>query len=199
MGANRGKQSRRSAKGRLREKKEMAPVPRVAREIWYENRQADIDVPKGYRRKWSDEDTEKVIRAMPEEYGTYQKLAASFEPPRTPGAVRWRKAIAIHLLNREPYAVERAQSGLPKHHDWAQVHQVLRERGYYDLSVSEQMQYARHLGMPRPSWRGDGTQAVLRERKLSRLDTTAALRALAEKRLAETQSEQQSPSEGPEA
>lgn len=190
MTSGKDKPPRRLRKGKLREKKAMTPVPKVTREVWYSEKPAEIDVPPGYRQKWSDDDTEKVIRATPEDWASYKEFAVAFNPPRTPGGVRWRKAIAIHLLYREQYALQRALSNEHKFHDWAQVHQVLQQCGYYDLPVSEQMKYARHLGMPVASWRGDGTQAVLRERKLNRLDTTAALRELIEQKLEQLEPEE---------
>ena len=176
-------------KGQLRAKQDMRLIPRASREVWYRDRPAEIKVPKGYRRKWTDDETEQVIRVTPSSFKSYQEFADSLDPPRTAGAVRWRKSIVIHLLDGETYAIRRAESGNHKYHDWAQVHRVLKERGYYGLPVSQQMEYARHLPMPSASWRGDGTQAVLRERNLGKLDTTTALRELIKKKLTDVNSE----------
>ena len=176
-------------KGRLRAKQEMRLIPRASREVWYPDKPAEITVPKGYRRKWTDDETERVIKVTPASFNSYQDFADSLNPPRTAGAVRWRKAIVVALLNGESYARERAESGNHKYHDWAQVHRVLKERGYYELSISQQMEYARHLPMPSSSWRGDGTQSVLKERNLRKLDTPAALRELIKKKLADIESE----------
>lgn len=165
-------------KGSLPEKREMTPVPRASRQVWLSGKKPAIPIPSGYRKRWTDDDTELVIKATPDEYSSYDELASSLSVPRTPGAVRFRKDMAIRLLDEEDYALGLAQSGLHKHHDWNQVHRVLRERGYFALPVSQKMHFARHLRTPSASWRGDGTQAVLRERNISKLDTRQAVQEL---------------------
>ena len=176
------KPSKGGGKGSLPEKGEMTPVPRASRQVWQSGRKPDIPVPPGYRKRWTDDDTEFVIMATPDEYSSYDELASSLSVPRTPGAVRLRKDMAIRLLDEKEYALERAQSGLHKHHDWSQVHRVLMERGYLDLPVSRKMHFARHLRTPNASWRGDGTQAVLRERNINKLDTRQAVRELIQRK-----------------
>ena len=142
----------------------------------------DIHVPSGYRKRWTDDDTELVIKATPDEFSSYPRLAASLSSPRTPGAVRLRKDMAIRLLDEEGYALDLAHSGLHKHHDWNQVYRVLRERGYFALPVSRKMHFARHLWTPSTSWRGDGTQTVLHERNLNKLKTSQAVQELIQRR-----------------
>ena len=79
-----------------------------------------IDVPVGYRTRWTDDDTEAVIGATPEDYDSYKELAESLSAPRTSGAVRLRKDMTIRLLDEKGYALDRALSGDHRHHDWAQ-------------------------------------------------------------------------------
>lgn len=181
----------RNGKGQrsLPRKREMTPVPKASREVWSQDKKPVIAVPSGYRKRWSDSDTEAVIRATPEEYSSYEELAQALAVPRTSGAVRMRKAIAIALLDEKDYAFESALSGNHKHHDWAQVHRVLQQLGFMDWPISQKMHYARHLRTPSPSWRGDGTQTVLRERKLSKLDTRTAVKELIQRRLDEVSTE----------
>ena len=168
--------------GSLPQKREMTPVPRASREVWNSGKKPTIDVPVGYRTRWTDDDTEAVIRATPEDYDSYEELAKSLSAPRTPGAVRLRKDMTIRLLDERDYALNLALSGNHRHHDWAQVYRVLQERGYMTLPISQKMHYARHLRVPNGSWRGDGTQTVLRDRKLNKLDTRTAVRELIQKR-----------------
>jgi sugar diacid utilization regulator len=41
----------------------------------------------------------------------------------------------------------------------------MKAQGVLDLPVTEQFKLAVHLQQPNPSWRGDHTQAVLKEKK----------------------------------
>ena len=168
----------------------MTPIPKASREIWVQSKKPEIAVPAGYRKRWTDDDTETVIRATPEGYRSYDELAAALSVPRSPGAVRWRKAIAIGLLDQKDYALELAKSDNHRHHDWNQVHRILHERGYFNLPMSQKMNFARHLRMPNSSWRGDGTQTVLRDRKLNKLDTRTAVQELIQRKLDSLDGEQ---------
>ena len=170
-------------KGSLPEKREMTPVPKESREVWLPGKKAEIQVPVGYRKRWTDEDTETVISATPEDYSSYEELANALSVPRTPGAVRLRKDMAIRLLDEKEYALTRANSGEHKYHDWGQVYRVLLERGYFDLPLSRKMHFARHLRVPSASWRGDGTQTVLHNRNLNKLDTRKAVQELIQRKV----------------
>jgi hypothetical protein len=139
-------------------------VPAAYREAW-ENIAKDValDVPPGWRSKWTQGETLRVIFADPSE--TYEEVAE--ELGRSPGAVRYRRQAMIHLIRHEhgaPDRVERYRSDPKKHHkhhDYYQVDELLRELGIYDMPVSQQFEIARPLRQPKSSWRGDGLTAAL--------------------------------------
>jgi hypothetical protein len=139
-------------------------VPAAYRKAW-ENiaQEVELDVPKGFRRRWTRAETVRVIMADPEE--SYEDLAA--ELARTAGAVRYRRMAMIHLLRSEYEAADRVAQYRSdpkvhhKHHDYHQVDDLLRELGVYDMPVTHQMAIARPLQQPRAGWRGDGTSAAL--------------------------------------
>lgn len=170
--------------GSLPQKREMTPVPKESREVWLPGNKAEIRVPDGYKKRWTDDDTETVIAATPEDYHTYEELAGALSVPRTPGAVRLRKEMVIRLLlDEKEYAFDRAKSGEAKFHDWGQVYRVLLERGYFDLPLSGKAHFARHLHTPNAGWRGDGTQRVLRHRNHYKLDRRKAVQELIHHRI----------------
>jgi hypothetical protein len=141
-------------------KKEM---PREVRELWQEQRQAELDIPGNYRRKWSDGDIEKVVTATPDKYPSYWDLA--HELNRSPGALHRVKQIVIELLEQRPYAVEMAESGNPKRNDYSHVYRILKDKCYLSLPENEWREFACHLSKPNSGWRGDHTQAVLARRR----------------------------------
>lgn len=142
---------------------DIKPVPKEVRELWYGNRQPEISVPVNYRRKWTDTEIEKVIRAMPEQYPSYWELAQELH--RSPGALHRVKEIVIELLEQRPYAMQMANSGLAKRYDYTHVYRVLSEKGYLSQPDYERQRYARHLPKPNSGWRGDHTQSVLARRR----------------------------------
>lgn len=148
---------------RQKSESDIRPVPRAVREIWHEQRQADINIPTNYRRKWADQEIEKVIEATPEQYPSYWELAQELD--RSVGALHRVKQIVIELLERRTYALQMANSGLAKRHDYAHVYRILSEKGYMVLPESERQGYARHLPKPNSGWRGDHTQSVLARRR----------------------------------
>jgi hypothetical protein len=139
-------------------------VPAAYRKAW-ENlaKEVDIDVPKGFRAKWTRADTARVILADPSE--SYDDLAQ--ELGRTPGAIRYRRQAMVHLLRGEHGAPERVADYRAdprkhhKHHDYHQVDELLHELGIFDMPVSQQFAIAQPLQQPRGGWRGDGTGAAL--------------------------------------
>ena len=139
-------------------------VPERNRRAWQElAREVALDVPQDFRRKWTRAATARVVLADPSE--SYDQLAK--ELGRTPGAVRYRRQAMIHLLRQEHGAVERVEAfredpkANHKHADYAQVDDLLRDLGLYELVVSEQFELAEPLQQPRASWRGDGTGAAV--------------------------------------
>jgi hypothetical protein len=146
------------------EPREMKPIPREARNLWQRSgRDVELGVPPKQGAKWTDDDVEIVIRAVPEEYQSYEALAAKLE--RSPGAIRIKKDQVMRLLHQEPYASQLATDGNHKHADWKQADKVLRDRGYYALPISQQMHFARHLPQPSASYRGDHTQVAVNQRR----------------------------------
>lgn len=128
-----------------------------------------------HRKKWTDEETKRLVLADPDK-DEYYELAAAMG--RGPGALRARRSQMIHLLREEYQYAEKAKAYFsdPKaNHKWAdigQVHRVLGELGVLDLPVHEQFELARHLKQPSGSWRGDNSSAVEREQR----EVTRALR-----------------------
>lgn len=139
-------------------------VPAERREAWERiAHEVAVDVPPGWRSKWTDGDTLRVILADASE--TYDDLAE--ELGRTPGAIRYRRQAMIHLVRGEAGAPERVADYHAdpkrhhKQHDYAQVDGLLRDLGIYDMPVSQQFEIARPLQQPKSSWRGDGMTAAL--------------------------------------
>lgn len=157
-------------KGRKKPEKEwvekpIEPVPRAVRDLFSGKGQRDVKIDKAprHRERWTDDECEVVIKATSAEYSSYYELGQKLG--RGPGAVRWRKQMVIHLLQGEPYALERAESKEAKLHDWQQMYRILKERGYLDMPVEERMKLAQPLHQPSSSWRGDHTQRVLKEKR----------------------------------
>lgn len=139
-------------------------VPAAYRKAWEElAKEVAIDVPEGFRRKWTRADTARVILADPTE--SYEELAGELD--RTPGAIRYRRMAMVHLIRGEHGAPERVAQYRSdpkthhKHHDYHQVDELLRELGIFDMPVAQQFAIAQPLQQPRAGWRGDGTGAVL--------------------------------------
>jgi hypothetical protein len=148
---------------------EIRLVPAADREWWSRlSNPAKLRVAEKRGKKWTDEETERLIRADPER-DDYYHLAEAMA--RTPGALRTRRAHMIHLLREEYGYSEKArlyfqdQRRYHKFADIGQVHRVLAAVGILALPVSHQFLLARHLKQPSSSWRGDHTTAVLRERR----------------------------------
>lgn len=139
-------------------------VPAAYRKAWEELADdVSVDVPDGFRRKWTRGDTARVILAEPSE--SYDDVAS--ELARTPGAVRYRRMAMVHLVRDEHGARERVEQyradpkAHHKHHDYFQVDELLRDLGIYSMPVTHQWEIAQPLRQPSASWRGDGTAAVL--------------------------------------
>lgn len=138
--------------------------PATRRKFWEEiGQEVEVDVPGLWRRKWTRPETVRVILAEPSE--SYADLGQELH--RTPGAVRYRRMAMVHLIREEAGARERVDAYRAdpktnhKHHDYAQVDEILHELGIYDLPVSEQFAVATPLRQPNAAWRGDGTGAAL--------------------------------------
>lgn len=145
------------------------PVPRQVRDLWSRaGGEIPLDPPVKQNERWTDDEVEAVVKAVPETHKSYAVLGK--ELGRSPGAVRLKKEQAIRLLEDRPYALSLATDGNHKHADWRQMHKVLQERGYYDLPISGRMHLARHLPQPSSSYRGDHTQEAIRGRRGSQLD-----------------------------
>lgn len=137
---------------------------------WWDRLPASAKLKFAERRnkKWTDEETRELIEADPDATDYYE-LAEKLG--RAPGAVRIRRSHMIHILRDEYGYVEKAKAYLedPKANhkvaDIGQIYRLLKEIGWLDLTVAEQFARARHLKQPAGSWRGDGTSAVLRERR----------------------------------
>jgi len=139
-------------------------VPAAYRKAWEDlAKEVALDVPPGFRRKWTRAETARVILAEPEE--SYDDLASELQ--RTPGAIRYRRMAMIHLLREEHGAHERVEQYRSdpkvhhKHHDYYQVAELLRELGIYNMPVAQQLELAQELQQPSRGWRGDGTSAAL--------------------------------------
>lgn len=120
------------------------------------------------RKKWTDEETIALIQADPDKTDYYQ-LADALH--RSPGSLRARRSMMIHLLKDEYGYAGKAvlyQQDRKTHHkfaDIAQVHRLLEDLGIMALPVGQQFAMARHLKQPSASWRGDHSGAVLRQRR----------------------------------
>src|SRR4051794_28109766 len=74
-------------------------VPAGEREWWGRlDRKAQLRVAEKFRKRWTDDETRMVIEADPEKEDYYD-LAAKMG--RTPGSVRFRRSVMIHLLRDE--------------------------------------------------------------------------------------------------
>jgi hypothetical protein len=145
---------------------EIKIVPARDRDWWSRlGRGAKARFAERYRQKWTDEETERLVRADPDR-DDYFELGAAMG--RSPGALRARRSQMIHLLREEYQYVGKAEAYLadPKaYHKWAdiaQVYRILRELGLLELPVHEQFAYARHLRQPSSGWRGDHSFAAER-------------------------------------
>lgn len=145
--------------------KPIEPVPRAVRDLFSGKGQRDVKIDKAlrHRERWTDDECEVVIKATPQEYSSYWELGHKLG--RGPGAVRLRKQMVIHLIQGEPYALQRAGAKEARLHDWRQMYRVLKERGYLGIPLEGQMKLAQPLPQPSSSWRGDHTQRVLKEKK----------------------------------
>jgi hypothetical protein len=144
-------------------------VPDEDREWWYSlDEPAKTRVAKRYRKKWTDDETKRLIKADPEKED-YYGLAA--EMGRTPGSLRLRRQAMVHLLRDEYGYLQKARAYEedPKTNhrlaDIGQVYRNLKELGFFALPVHEQFARARLLRQPREGWRGDNTWGVLRRRR----------------------------------
>jgi hypothetical protein len=144
-------------------------VPAADREWWLKlSEPARARFAERRGKRWTDEETVRLIEADPETTDYYELGAAM---GRAPGALRIRRSHMIHLL-RDEYghaAKAAAYEDDPKQYhryaDIAQVQRALADLGYFDLPIREQFDRARHLQQPDASWRGDKTSRVLRERR----------------------------------
>jgi len=159
---------------------EIKLVPAADREWWSRlNDTAKARFAARHRKKWTDEETRRLIEADPDDEDYY---ALGAETGRGPGALRARRSQMIHLLRDEYGYLEKAHAYFddPKlNHKWAdigQVYRVLEELGYFKLAVHEQFERARHLRQPSESWRGDNSFAVEREQRVHAEAVKARLR-----------------------
>lgn len=158
-----------SSRVRVTERMQLNPEPLAVvdesrRRFWEELAdEVQINVPGGFRKRWSKAETVRVISARPDE--TYEEVAEELD--RTPGGVRYRRMAMVHLLREEHGAVERVRAyeadpkANHKQHDYWDVHLTMRELGLYDLPVWQQLELAKELRQPSKGWRGDGTGAAL--------------------------------------
>jgi hypothetical protein len=162
--------SPRNGRGLLREDHSEIKLVRAEDRDWWVKLStgARVRLAEKWRTKWTDEETRQLIEADPaaDDYFTLGALMG-----RTPGSLRIRRSMMIHLLRDEYEHVAKAEAyeADPKtHHKWAdigQVHRLLKEMSYYKKPVFEQFELARHLRQPNGSWRGDGTSHVVKSRK----------------------------------
>jgi hypothetical protein len=145
-------------------------IPAKDRDWWLKlSEPAKARFAERHRQKWTDEETERLVLADPDADGYYE-LGASMG--RSPGALRTRRSQMIHLLRDEYGYVGKAKAYLDEpsqYHKWADIGQVyatLQRLGFFGLPVHEQFAKARHLKQPSSSWRGDGTDEVLREQRV---------------------------------
>lgn len=160
---------------------EIKLVPAADREWWGRlSDSAKARFAERHRKKWTDEETLRLLLADPDK-DEYYALGAAMG--RGPGALRTRRSQMIHLLRDEYEYVAKAKAYIadPKvHHKWAdigQVYRLLGDLGFLDLPVHEQFERARHLKQPSNSWRGDNSAAVERERRATARAVRERLRA----------------------
>lgn len=146
-------------------------VPASERDWWQRlDSPAKMRFAERRRKKWTDDETQLLILADPDE-DDYYELAA--ELGRSPGAVRMRRSQMVHLLRDDYGYPDKAKAYLedPKtHHKFADIGQVyvnLERLGFFELPVHEQLARARHLKQPSNGWRGDHAEEVLRGRRAS--------------------------------
>lgn len=172
----------RPARGRGLLKEDHSPiklVPEADRDWWEKlSEPARAHFAERRGKRWTDEETLRVIEANPDE-DDYYLLGA--ELGRSPGALRIRRSHMIHLLRDEYGHIDKAtayETDPKQHHryaDIAHVARLLRENGYFNLPVGEQFRLARHLNQPGTSWRGDRTGEVLRRRRQAMSDLKHAV------------------------
>src|SRR5437016_1182775 len=106
-------QSPRPAKGRgllSEDHSEIKLVPAEDRDWWAAlSSPARARVARNYRKKWTDEETRELVLADPDR-DDYYALAAQMG--RTPGGLRWRRSVMVHLLRDEYGNVEKAEAYL---------------------------------------------------------------------------------------
>jgi len=159
-----------SGRGLLSEdRSEINLVPASDREWWAQlSAAAKVRFAALHGKKWSDEETRKLILADPDQ-ADYYDLGADMG--RSPGALRARRSQMIHLLKDEYGYPAKARAYLEdkrtnhRYADIGQVYLMLQELGLTDRPVHEQFAMARHLRQPTKGWRGDNSGAILRERK----------------------------------
>jgi hypothetical protein len=142
---------------------------------WFERlpEAAKLRFAERRNKKWTDEETRELVLADP---GTTDYYELAEKLGRSPGALRIRRSHMIHLLRDEYDYVAKAEAYLADqkaHHkvaDIGQVYRIIKELGWFEIPVSQQFERARHLRQPSGSWRGDGSSAVLRERKARAAD-----------------------------
>lgn len=144
-------------------------VPDEDREWWAKlPREAKVRVAERYRKRWSDDETLLLVQADPDT-ADYYTLGAQMG--RTPGSLRWRRSLMIHLLKDEYGWAAKAKAYVSdpkrnhKYADVGQMHAVMKKLGMLELPVSVQFELARHLKQPKAGWRGDNTSAVLRVKR----------------------------------
>ena len=144
-------------------------VPASEREWW--SRLTDTAKAKYaelHGKKWSDEETRRLVLADPDT-ADYYSLGA--EMGRSPGALRIRRSQMIHILKDEYGYPAKARAYFEDKRtnhrlaDIGQVYRVLQELGVLERPVHQQFAIARHLRQPTKGWRGDNSGAVLRERR----------------------------------
>ena len=176
----------RNGKGLLREDHSaIRLVPAADRDWWSGlSRGPRVRFAEKYRTKWTDEETQELIEADPT-VDDYYVLGARMG--RTPGSLRIRRSMMVHLLRDEYEHVAKAEAYEQdpktnhKFADIAQVHRLLKKLGYYQKPVFEQFELARHLKQPSGSWRGDGTSHVARVRRVQADDLRTRLSAIRKK------------------
>jgi hypothetical protein len=172
-----------SGRGLLTEdRSEIKLVPASEREWW--SRLSDAAKAKFaalHGKKWSDEETQRLVLADPDNTD-YYGLAA--EMGRSPGALRARRSQMIHILKDEYGYPAKARAYFEDKRtnhrlaDIGQVYRVLKELGILESPVHQQFTMARHLRQPTTSWRGDNSGAVLRERRAQARNLKATLARL---------------------
>lgn len=141
-------------------------VPRAKRVALAEHVRPDKS-PR-FRARWTEDEIEQVIQADPKSED-YVSLANRLG--RTWGGVRRVRVWAGHILKDEytdewePWILSEDPKIRANKHDVILIHKVLSERGYLDLPVVTQFEYARPLRQPTRGGRGDRTAAALRRER----------------------------------